>query len=120
MEHADRPAIPNQENDIRNQQYYSRQQQQPKVEQQSQFQPNYQPHVQQPHIQQPHEHIQQPPYMQQQQQPEQPKVEPVLSRHEERAKARSQARTMNPIRNSTKTQNDDIWEVSFKSLTNEN
>ncbi len=88
MDHMDNPANkPTQGNDIRHQQH-----QQPPVRQQPE-QPQQFRQPEQPQV----------PY----QQPE----EPVLSRQEERAKARNQARTMNPVKNSTKLEtDDDIWD----------
>lgn len=115
MEHVETPTIPQQENDLRHQQHHTQQRQpnilqpeQPPIQQAYQ-QPyiNQQPHQpQQPYAQQPQEHHQQ--YYQP------APMEPVLNRQEERAKARNQARTMNPIKNSTKVENDDgIWEVKI-------
>ncbi|XP_045031962.1 G-box-binding factor [Daphnia magna] len=103
MEHVDNPTMPIQ-NDIRHHQQHHQhphqhQHQHPhKPEQVQQSQQSQRKHPQQSPPPPPHVHQQKP-------------MEPVLSRQEERAKARNQARTMNPIKNSTKVQNDDdIWE----------
>ena len=105
MEHVDNPVA---QNEMRHQQQYQPHQaqqihQQPKQQSQQQSQ---QPSPPPPPPPPPHVH-----HQQQQQQP--PLMEPVLSRQEERAKARNQARTMNPNKNSHKVQNEDdnIWEV---------
>lgn len=86
MDHMDSPAKHPQDIRYQHQQQYQPEEPRPqqRVEQQQQ---------------QPEQHYQVPP-------------EPILNRQEERAKARNQARTLNPAKNSTKTQtDDDIWEV---------
>jgi len=107
MEHVDNPVA---QNEMRHQQQHQFQphqaqqiHQQPKQQSQQSSPPPLPPPPPPPHVH----------HQQQQQQQQPPMMEPVLSRQEERAKARNQARTMNPKKNSSKVQNedDDIWEV---------
>ena len=100
MEHSDKPVV----NDGRNHQQHQSYQQLPPSNHQ------HEPIQMQPQMLQPHPQMQQqsPPTPEQHyQHVEQPPV--VLSRQEERAQARNQARTNNPRKNSTNI--NDIWEV---------
>ncbi|XP_046640885.1 involucrin-like isoform X2 [Daphnia pulicaria] len=99
MEHVENPVA---QNEMRHQQQQFQPQQPQQIHQQPQQQ-SQQSSPPPPPPPPPHVHHQQ------QQQPP-PMMEPVLSRQEERAKARNQARTMNPKKNSSKVQDDDIWE----------
>ncbi|EFX76395.1 hypothetical protein DAPPUDRAFT_322251 [Daphnia pulex] len=99
MEHVDNPVA---QNEMRHQQQQFKPQQ---PQQQIHQQPKQQSQQSSPPPPPPP-----PPHVHHQQQQQPPMMEPVLSRQEERAKARNQARTMNPKKNSSKVQDDDIWE----------